>query len=262
MGKLDGCVSTVSGDFVKTCCADPKNPATCTAVVERSQCAGFAPPAAGARGDPEACYWAVRPFNFNNIWQSLVTLSVLITGSAFPDAASLGMSAVGVGLQPSPQAAPWAGLYYVAFVAVGFIFLLNFVICIIFDNYAREARERGPGLMLTNKQRVWVDAQRLLLRTARASKAQVLVDLPPLRRRLAAVTGHALFGTGVMACVLLNTLAMMLQHYGQSREWDEVSPAWEGEGSLFLRCGPQHGQAAGRLDQQHRHGAWLSQRRG
>jgi hypothetical protein len=204
----------------------------------------------------------VRPFNFNNIWQSLVTLSVLITGSAFPDAASLGMSAVGVGLQPSPQAAPWAGLYYVAFVAVGFIFLLNFVICIIFDNYAREARERGPGLMLTNKQRVWVDAQRLLLRTARASKAQVLVDLPPLRRRLAAVTGHALFGTGVMACVLLNTLAMMLQHYGQSREWDEVSPAWEGEGSLFLRCGPQHGQAAGRLDQQHRHGAWLSQRRG
>jgi hypothetical protein len=90
------------------------------------------------------------------------------------------------------------------------------------DAYAAEAREHGPGLLLTDRQRAWVDAQRLLLRTPIEAPGARAHALPPARRALARLTGSGVFRGGVMVCVVLNTLLMMTQHYSQSPAWDAV----------------------------------------
>jgi hypothetical protein len=70
---MNGCVSTATAELVDTCCADAAKAATCRPVVRQAQCAGFVPQDNGGGG--EACAWIQLTFNFDNLWQSLVTLT-------------------------------------------------------------------------------------------------------------------------------------------------------------------------------------------
>jgi hypothetical protein len=117
----------------------------------------------------------------------------------------------------------WAFAYFVIYAFIGFLFVGNLFVGVIIDNYAEQVKMQGPGVLLTDKQRVWVDAQRHLLRDMPPKREQ-----PPSsgwRRPLYIVTIHPLFETFSAVAIFGNVVIMMCQHYKQSEAWTDVGPS-------------------------------------
>lgn len=112
------------------------------------------------------------------------------------------------------------GLYFVAFIFIGSMFLMNTFIGLIIENFqAAKAQLDGVGL-LTYDQKLWVETQRMMLtfrpqRLNRAGNAKI-------QRSFAAVAEAPWFELLAAALVVLNVLVISTEHFGQPDSMTDV----------------------------------------
>lgn len=105
------------------------------------------------------------------------------------------------------------GLYFVAFVFVGSMFLMNMFIGLIIENFqTTKAHMDGVGL-LTEDQKLWVETQRMMLnfRPQRLRQAGKL----KIQRALAHIAEETWFELTTAVVVMLNIIVIATEHVDQ-----------------------------------------------
>ena len=113
--------------------------------------------------------------NFDNVIQSTLTLFEMMTTEGWAGVMFNGMDAVGADRQPKNNNRIYFSLYFLFFMLVGFLFLMNLFVGVIIDNFnkIKEQKEVG-GIFVTESQRNWIEIQHLML-----SKTLIKKKYPP-----------------------------------------------------------------------------------
>eukprot|EP00698_Gefionella_okellyi_P011869 TRINITY_DN3156_c0_g3_i1.p1 TRINITY_DN3156_c0_g3~~TRINITY_DN3156_c0_g3_i1.p1 ORF type:complete len:1594 (-),score=373.42 TRINITY_DN3156_c0_g3_i1:2-4783(-) len=126
--------------------------------------------------------WAPTYFpNFDDIGVALLTLFQMATLQSWELLAFNAMAAVGPGEAQVAYSNPSAGLYFLAFIIVGALFMMNLFIGVTVDNYHRERSVFEGTVLMTQPQREWW----LIAKTLVNCKPEYLALPPTQQWRLA-----------------------------------------------------------------------------
>jgi len=75
-----------------------------------------------------------------------------------------GIDGRGEGLQPKRDSNPAWALYFISFIIVGNMFILNLFVGVVIENFNRMKDKLCGFVMMTEKQRKWVEIQRFMIR--------------------------------------------------------------------------------------------------
>eukprot|EP00322_Chrysochromulina_rotalis_P026742 CAMPEP_0115869128 /NCGR_PEP_ID=MMETSP0287-20121206/21651_1 /TAXON_ID=412157 /ORGANISM="Chrysochromulina rotalis, Strain UIO044" /LENGTH=1138 /DNA_ID=CAMNT_0003323809 /DNA_START=89 /DNA_END=3502 /DNA_ORIENTATION=- len=150
--------------------------------------------------------------SFDNIGASMLLLFESSTMEGWPDVMYHTIDATYPGYTPRRNANRAQGLFVVAWVLVGGMFLLNVFVGVIVDEFARIKRLDDGLHMIDEDQQEWVDAMNNLLSLKpRRYPPEPLHD--PKRAFIYRVIGHKQFEPVVMSVILLNTVLLGLDGY-------------------------------------------------
>lgn len=108
--------------------------------------------------------WKNATFNFDNVFESLMTLFGMMTTEGWTTVMFNGMDSKDIDEQPKTNARAYFSLYFIFFMVVGFLFLMNLFVGVIIDNFnkIKEQKEVG-GIFVTDSQRNWIEIQHTML---------------------------------------------------------------------------------------------------
>jgi hypothetical protein len=104
--------------------------------------------------------WLNSMQNFDNIFQAQFTLYESITTEGWLGVMYKGVDSVGIGMQPKYNNNPVVSIYFVSFIIIGNIFILNLFVGIVIDKFNRlKDRMCGYSLM-TRDQKEWIETEK------------------------------------------------------------------------------------------------------
>lgn len=154
--------------------------------------------------------------NYDNVGISMLTLFRISTFSGWAGLMKMAMDTVGPGQAPRPGANPGMAIFFLAFVICCAFFVLNLTVAVVIDQFNQLRSVLDGSAFMTQRQRQWVNAQRLI-----SSVELVPKPRPPsncVRAAAFAAVSHPAFEACVIGCILANTGLLMCAHWGQ--------PAW------------------------------------
>ena len=187
-------------------CSDP-------AVTERGACVG---PYDELRWSPRE--WIKEPMNFDNIGVTMRTLFEMCTTEGWVYVMHNGVDAVSPTEAMQRDAQPIAALYFITFMMVGHLFVVNLFVGIILDNFTRQADSGGDDTgalaLMTDEQRGWVREHRKI----NFMRARVSYEPPsqPWRAVVHSVATSSLMEYAMLLCIVINAVFMGLEHYNMS----------------------------------------------
>lgn len=176
-------------------------------------------------GSPFPRLWHPPPYNFDNVFNALLTVFEIATGEMWPDIMYLCVDAVGPDLPLQHDNQPAAALYFVFIQVVCAFFMLEVFTGVIIDNFNKlKAESKGSGLLTDEQQRL-VESLKMML-TVRPRR---VMRRPPshtctgrFRGVLFTIAESQAFDIIVMGVIMINTVFMASRFYGQPTEWEEA----------------------------------------
>eukprot|EP00002_Diphylleia_rotans_P018406 TRINITY_DN3563_c0_g1_i4.p1 TRINITY_DN3563_c0_g1~~TRINITY_DN3563_c0_g1_i4.p1 ORF type:complete len:1670 (+),score=301.84 TRINITY_DN3563_c0_g1_i4:113-5122(+) len=161
--------------------------------------------------------WESQFVNFDDFPSAMQALFAIAT---FDDWLSLmfsGVDATGIDKQPQFNNRPQMILYFVLFIIFGAFFMVNLFVSVVVDNFHQLQKEyHGHGL-LTDNQRQWIDAQKIILQI-KPNRHYKRPD-HPLRRFCYRLLMKPSFEMVIATVIGLNVLVMACNHEDQSESW-------------------------------------------
>ena len=160
--------------------------------------------------------WANPAFgNFDDIAAAALLLFEMAGMEGWPDVMYQGIDAVEVDMAPRRDAAVGSGLFFVLWIVVGGMFVLNLFVGVIVDTYTDVKEEDEGTKTMTDDQRQWrqIMAQSMSIQPVRKTP-------PPTNscRKLAhTLVSHRYFEPLILGVILFNTALIALDDH-------EVSP--------------------------------------
>ena len=87
---------------------------------------------------------------FDSSLTSMLTLFELLNLEGWIDVMWNGIDAVGVDQQPQRDHNPWYSLYFISFLIVGNMFLINLFVGVVIDNFNQMKEKLGGYFWLTS----------------------------------------------------------------------------------------------------------------
>ena len=155
--------------------------------------------------------WKNAMVHFDTCPDAMLTLFEMLNLEGWIDVMWSGIDSVGVDRQPQRDRTPWYALYFIGFIIVGNMFLLNLFVGVVIDNFNQMKEKLGGYFWLTSEQKKWVEVQRLMIRM----KLKYLVQEPqnPCRKGSYKVVMSRWFEAFIVICIFCNTIVMALMHY-------------------------------------------------
>jgi hypothetical protein len=161
--------------------------------------------------------WVNANFNFDNTIQAFISLFHIATLDDWGNMMYACIDGVDYDHGPSPWYNIWYGFYFVAFILVGAMFLMNMFIGLIIENFqSTKAHMDGVGL-LTDDQRLWVETQRMML-NFRPERLKVAGRFK-FQQALAHLVEETFFELGSAAVVMANVITIALSYYNQPEDF-------------------------------------------
>eukprot|EP01062_Namystynia_karyoxenos_P048384 TRINITY_DN36802_c0_g1_i4.p1 TRINITY_DN36802_c0_g1~~TRINITY_DN36802_c0_g1_i4.p1 ORF type:complete len:2056 (+),score=611.93 TRINITY_DN36802_c0_g1_i4:690-6857(+) len=187
-----------------------------SACLDRAQCEGT---------DGRPCRWINNAAHFDHIFAAFLTLFEVSSLEGWVGVMYLGADSVGEYQAPRRNSSPLAVLYFLIFVVFGAFFIINMFIGVLIDTYYSEkekAQEEGKKSMfsLDDEQLRWVEQHHVMVEVLSdkhfsAGDAQQELRHPQLHFILS-----PMFDGVITACIVLNVIAMAMEHHPQSDVWD------------------------------------------
>ncbi len=111
-------------------------------------------------------------------------------------------------------------LYFVAYLFIGSMFLINLFVGVIFLNY-HIAINKAKNAFLTDQQSNWMELHRLIIK----SKPDFLSIIPPankIRKFFWLVAESSFLESFVLICIILNIVTMAMAYEGSKPDYDLV----------------------------------------
>jgi voltage-dependent calcium channel L type alpha-1D len=156
----------------------------------------------------------VVPRNFDNVGNAMITFFELSTTENWGLLMLACIDATEIDMQPIRDHNMWWAAFFGVFMMFGSFFMVNLFIGVIIDNFNKMTDAQGEAFLLTDEQKKWIKAQK-----AAAQVGPQLILKPfkdPVRRAMFFFVRHPRFEWFIMACIIVNTLLMAAQHFGQS----------------------------------------------
>eukprot|EP00929_Paragymnodinium_shiwhaense_P090912 TRINITY_DN50994_c0_g1_i1.p1 TRINITY_DN50994_c0_g1~~TRINITY_DN50994_c0_g1_i1.p1 ORF type:complete len:1913 (-),score=432.16 TRINITY_DN50994_c0_g1_i1:94-5832(-) len=169
--------------------------------------------------------------NFDNIWNSMITLFEISTTEGWVDVMYAAADATGPYTQPLRDVNMYfSSTYFVVWIFVSFMFLINLSVGVIVDKYMDLKEDGSENPFATEGQNAFLKNQWLKYRNCLEARAnffslQNLHELPSWRRTLYGYISSKAFDSVIMGLIILMTLLMMLQVFpGPASIWSDESP--------------------------------------
>eukprot|EP00818_Percolomonas_sp_WS_P004657 CAMPEP_0117436504 /NCGR_PEP_ID=MMETSP0759-20121206/1040_1 /TAXON_ID=63605 /ORGANISM="Percolomonas cosmopolitus, Strain WS" /LENGTH=1762 /DNA_ID=CAMNT_0005228103 /DNA_START=105 /DNA_END=5393 /DNA_ORIENTATION=- len=159
--------------------------------------------------------WKNNKWNFDHLPSALLVLFEVGTIENWPDISNTAVAAVGVNMQPKEDHNIFAAIYFVLFVAIGSMFIVNLFVGVVLSSFNRIKEEEEGSLMLTEQQRDWVATQRLFLKLKLTKKMMAPKNF--LRKPLYSLVTSTKFEYFISAIIVINIIFMAIEH-------DHMSP--------------------------------------
>ncbi len=206
MGKFHYC----SADL---CCTGANaTQQTCNQVLTKHDCLGYA----NSISSGERCKWENERMNFDNIYNSLLTLFEMSTTEGWTTVMYAAVDATGTDKQRVRDHSPVVALYFLVLMVFLSFFILNLFVGIILDTFSEMQRKNNyASNFLTPEQQTWVDSQKMAF-SSQPKAARM--DTGSRKKKLLRWVESSLFETTILVLIVLNIIFMMFEHEGQD-EW-------------------------------------------
>ena len=167
--------------------------------------------------------WLANKHNFDNIFNASLTLFEMMTTEGWMQVMYSGIDAKGINRQPELNYQPYWSFYFIGFIIVGNVFMINLFVGVVIENFNRMKDKLCGYVMMTDEQRQWVEIQKYMISKTLSQKQQVPVNW--IRKQIFRMIGTKYFEWGITLCILINTLVMCLRYYRMSPEqeyWLEI----------------------------------------
>ncbi|XP_066274287.1 sodium channel protein type 4 subunit alpha-like isoform X2 [Branchiostoma lanceolatum] len=162
--------------------------------------------------------WVNSKVNFDHVGQAYLALLQVATFEGWIEVMSDAVDVRGVDMQPSFEFTFYAYSYFVFFIIFGSFFTLNLFIGVIIDTFnvlkKKYDGEASIDLFLTETQRKYYNAMRKL----GSKKPQKTINRPKNKCQAALFdfVSSKGFEIGIVILIMLNMVAMAVEHYKQS----------------------------------------------
>ncbi|GMF38767.1 unnamed protein product [Phytophthora fragariaefolia] len=146
----------------------------------------------------------------------MLTFFILSTSENWSEIMKAACDATSPGMQPIVNNNELWIVFFIVFMVVGSFFVMNVFVGVIIDNFNTMKAKLGGDFLLTPEQKKWMQAQKS---AQRIGPIRILKPPPQRIRRVCftIVRSHHFEGV-VMSCILVNTLLMGAQHFGESTQ--------------------------------------------
>ena len=162
--------------------------------------------------------WSNPAFgHFDNVWSAMLLLFEMASLEGWTEVMFAGVDAVGVGVAPVRDHAPSHALFFILWILLGSLCLLNLVVGVLVSTFhdikrlAEEACERG--IVMTEKQRAWVDVISRLLGVVKP-RPRAPCPSAPWRAWCHRLATWPPFESVMLVVIVFNTVLMALDGYG------------------------------------------------
>jgi Ion transport protein len=160
------------------------------------------------------------PSNFDDIGQSMVTLFILTTMEGWPDILGAAMDASDPDTGPDFMNSTTNGIFFIVFILVGSLFLMNMFVGVIFVQFTEEQRieKQKRFHMVTDDQMRWMMVQDI---TVSAEPNFDLMTRPKGKIRLWVFKfmHSKAFEIGIMFIIILNIATMAMSYEFMSDQY-------------------------------------------
>ena len=164
--------------------------------------------------------WENAPENFDNLVNSMLNLMVFMTNEGWVAVMRDGIDSRGVDLQPKRGNSMWLLFFFITYMIVSHVFILNLFVGVIIEKFNRM-HERLQGYTgLNTNERIWVDLQRLMMKQ-RPEKKRILPEVGA-QRFLHWICFSKYFEGFIMIVIILNVVVLAMPYLGNSPEYIEV----------------------------------------
>lgn len=176
-----------------------------------------------AQCGPAGGVWRTWGWNFDNIFNALVTLFILSSLEGWPNIMFTALDSDAPERGPSLKANYWIFVFFVVFILVGALFLMNLFVGVIFFQFtAEQDKEKSKSLMfMTEDQEKWMIMQKMIFK-ARPNYEVTTKPKTPWRFKLYVVFFSKYFDALMMLCIVLNTFTMGMVYDGMPESYKAV----------------------------------------
>ena len=165
--------------------------------------------------------WKNQDENFDNVIESMLTVFQMMTTEGWTTVMYSGMDAVDYNMQPKRNNQAYSCFYYVVFMIVADLFLMNLFVGVIIDNFnkIKEQNDVG-GIFVTESQRNWIEIQHTMLSKTLIKRSKVPKN--KIRKFFFRIQEHKYFEYFITGWILANTVIMAMRYARMSTEYSNT----------------------------------------
>lgn len=167
--------------------------------------------------------WDNSNINFDNVLNAMLALFQMTTTEGWITVMNSGIDSRGINKQPQKDYQVWMLIYFICFMVIGSLFIINLFVGVIIDNFnkIKESEEiGGKGLLITPDQKKWIEIQHIMIR--QSLRIQTPEPKNKFRKKIYVCVNHEYFEIFIMVCILLNTLIMSMRYARMSNTYERI----------------------------------------
>lgn len=164
-------------------------------------------------------------YSFDNSIVALFTLLEVASLELWHEVMYRALDISELGWAPVRDDNPLGALFFVAFVVLGSMFILNLFVSVVVDNFRKlkQAESGGTGsLFMTKEQAAWVEVRQVIAKMPPAPLAAPPKSASRLRSAVFTLVTHQGFEAFIMVLIVFNVAVMATQHANQKPFWDDL----------------------------------------
>mmetsp|Transcript_13676 Transcript_13676/g.25803 ORF Transcript_13676/g.25803 Transcript_13676/m.25803 type:complete len:1737 (+) Transcript_13676:154-5364(+) len=165
--------------------------------------------------------WVRNDYNFDNIFEAMLTLFAMSTLEGWPDLMYQGVDATEYDQAPKKDSNPLNALYFIIFITVIVFFFMNLFIGVIFMKFHQAKLSENLTLLLSKEQNFWVELQKLIVRS-KPKRKRANAPTEGLRYYMYKIAKSKHFMYFIMACIVLNMLVLSIDYYTASSAYKQA----------------------------------------
>jgi len=168
--------------------------------------------------------WKNQNSNFDNVFNSILVLFEISTLEMWPDYMYSAVDSVSSEEAPERDYNPAAALYFVAFIFITGLFIMNLYVGAVIKKFNEVKEEMEGSILLTKKQKTWIKVQKLLLKCS--PQVNYIRPQNPFRGALFNFVLDYKFEYLVLTVIGVNILFLSLQHHNMDQDLENILEVW------------------------------------
>ena len=111
--------------------------------------------------------------NFDNVWNTFITLMILSSEEGWPDIMYSAIDATDVDKGPVYNSNPYVAYYFVVFITISSFLFMNLFVGVVYEKF-NEARKHESSLaasILSKDQMIWIEMQKFIIKSSPGTKS-------------------------------------------------------------------------------------------